>query len=250
MSKKAIITGSSSGIGYQYAKYLSKQGWYLDLISQDQKRSKNSEENLSYDKANFHVYDLGLKESINSIINTIDVPDLIVANAGIAINGVIGELNPDEKEYYYYLMCGGVIDLIEGYVPEMIKKGSGRIVIISSIGATTAMPKSSLYSSIKAGIHAYGRSISSELKNENISVTVSLPGYVRTNAHKRAGLNHLERKVPNWMWVNPEQVVKETEKASLRGKSEIIPGSVYKLVRPFLNFKPAMRAWRNLTKRS
>ena len=52
------------------------------------------------------------------------------------------------------------------------------------------------------------------------------------------------------MWVNPEQVVKETEKASLRGKSEIIPGCVYKLVRPFLNFKPAMRAWRNLTKRS
>ena len=92
--------------------------------------------------------------------------------------------------------------------------------------------------------------LESELKNENISVTVSLPGYVRTNAHKRAGLNHLERKVPNWMWVNPEQVVKETEKASLRGKSEIIPGSVYKLVRPFLNFKPAMRAWRNLTKRS
>ena len=133
MSKKAIITGSSSGIGYQYAKYLSKQGWYLDLISQDQKRSKNSEENLSYERSNFHVYDLGLKESINSIINTIDVPDLIVANAGIAINGVIGELNPDEKEYYYYLMCGGVIDLIEGYVPEMIKKGTGRIVIISSI---------------------------------------------------------------------------------------------------------------------
>ena len=69
MSKKALITGSSSGIGYQYAKYLSKHGWYLDLISQDQKRSKNSEENLSYEKANFHVYDLGLKESINSIIN-------------------------------------------------------------------------------------------------------------------------------------------------------------------------------------
>ena len=67
MSKKAIITGSSSGIGYQYAKYLSKQGWYLDLISLDQKRSKISEENLSYEKANFHVYDLGRKESIDSL---------------------------------------------------------------------------------------------------------------------------------------------------------------------------------------
>ncbi|MDC3161421.1 SDR family NAD(P)-dependent oxidoreductase [Gammaproteobacteria bacterium] len=250
MCYRALITGSSSGIGYQYARHLSKQGWNLDLISQDQKRSLDSKKNLSYENANFHVYDLGKKESINSIIDSFDVPDLIVANAGIAINGVIGELSPNEKEYYYYLMCGGVIDLIEGFVPEMIKKGSGRIVIVSSIGATTAMPKSSLYSSIKAGIHAYGRSISSELINENISVTVSLPGYVRTNAHKRAGLNHLEKKVPNWMWVSPEQVVRETEKASLKGNSEIIPGTVYKLVRPFLNFKPAIRAWRNLTKRS
>jgi short-subunit dehydrogenase len=250
MCYRALITGSSSGIGYQYARHLSKQGWNLDLISQDQKRSLDSKKNLSYENANFHVYDLGKKESINSIIDSFDVPDLIVANAGIAINGVIGELSPSEKEYYYYLMCGGVIDLIEGFVPEMIKKGSGRIVIVSSIGATTAMPKSSLYSSIKAGIHAYGRSISSELINENISVTVSLPGYVRTNAHKRAGLNHLEKKVPNWMWVSAEQVVRETEKASLKGNSEIIPGTVYKLVRPFLNFKPAIRAWRNLTKRS
>ena len=90
-------------------------------------------------------------------------------------------------------MCGGVIDLIEGFVPKMIKNGGGRIVIISSIGAITAMPKSSIYSSIKSGIYAYGKSISAELKDKNISVTISLPGYVRTEAHRRAGLDHLEK---------------------------------------------------------
>ena len=65
---------------------------------------------------------------------------------------------------------------------------SGRIVIISSIGALVPMPKSSIYSAIKAGIYAYGKSISEELKNDNISITVSLPGYVKTNIHKRSGL--------------------------------------------------------------
>ena len=55
----------------------------------------------------------------------------------------------DEREYFYYLMCGGVIDLIEGFIPKMIDKGNGRIIIISSIGAKAPMPKSSLYSSIK-----------------------------------------------------------------------------------------------------
>ena len=112
------------------------------------------------------------------------------------------------------------------------------------------MPKSSLYSSIKAGIYAYGKSISTELKNKNISVTVSLPGYVRTQAHERAGLDHLIKKVPRWMWINPEQVVLETEVASLKGKSEIVPGKVYKIVKPFLNLKIATKIWKMITKRN
>ena len=250
MTNRALITGSSSGIGFKYAKYLSQKGWNLDLVSQDNDRSLQSKERLQYEKARFHTFDLGKRESINSIINSFETPDLLVANAGIAINGAIGEIKQIEKDYYYYLMCGGVIDLIEGFIPKMSEKRSGRIVIISSIGATTAMPKSSLYSSIKSGVYAYGRSISTELKDKNISVTVSLPGYVKTKAHERAGLNHLKDKVPWWMWINAEQVVMETEKASIKGKAEIIPGKVYKLVRPFLNFNSAIRVWRKITRRN
>ena len=249
MNKRALITGSSTGIGFEYAKHLSKEGWSLDLISQNKARSLESKNKLSYEKAQFHIFDLGKKDSINSIVNNFETPDLIVANAGIAINGNIGEIKQDEREYFYYLMCGGVIDLIEGFIPKMLDKRNGRIVIISSIGAKASMPKSSLYSSIKAGIYAYGKSISTELKNKNISVTVSLPGYVRTKAHERAGLDHLIKKVPGWMWINPEQVVLETEVASLKRKSEIIPGKVYKIVKPFLNFNLAVRIWKWITKR-
>ena len=147
-------------------------------------------------------------------------------------------------------MCGGIIDLIEGFAPKMIKKGTGRIVIISSIGAITAMPKSSIYSSAKAGIYMYGKSISAELEDKGISVTVSLHGYVETQAHKKAGLDHLKSKVPNWMWISADNVVKQTEKASKKGKSEVIPGIVYKLTKPFLKFSAAIKIWRLITKKN
>ena len=250
MKSRALITGASTGIGYAYAKHLSKDGWILDLISENAERSIRSEKRLDYPDANFYRADLSKKSSIKEIIYNHETPDLIVANAGIAINGPIGKLNESQKEDAYYLMCGGIIDLIEGFAPKMIKRGTGRIVIISSIGAITAMPKSSIYSSAKAGIYMYGKSISAELKNKGISVTVSLPGYVETEAHKKAGLEHLKSKVPSWMWISSDKVVNQTEKASKNAKSEVIPGIVYKLTKPFLKFSAAINVWRLITKKN
>ena len=80
-------------------------------------------------------------------------------------------------------------------------------------------------------------------------MTVSLPGYVRTNAHERAGLNHLTSKIPDWMWLTADRVVAETEQASFNGKSEIIPGLVYKIAAPFLRYKNITKLWSHMTKK-
>ena len=162
----------------------------------------------------------------------------------------VGESSSIQRDELYYLLCGGVIDLIEGLIPRLKEKESARIVIISSIGALTPMPKSSLYASAKSGIYSYGRSIGEELRKDNISVTISLPGYVKTNAHKRAGLDHLTRKIPSWMWVSADRVVKITEKASKSGKVEVIPGLAYKLVKPFLGMELTSKAWKLLNKKN
>ena len=248
--KKALITGASSGIGFEYAKHLDQNGWSLDLVSCSEDRSKIARRYFQDRNNNYYHLDLSRKDSVAELLEKVDCPDLVVANAGITMVSKAGESSSLQRDDLYYLLCGGVIDLIEGLLPRLKEKDTSRIVIISSIGAVTPMPKSSLYASAKSGIYAYGRSIGEELANEKISVTISLPGYVKTNAHKRAGLDHLEKKIPFWMWVSAEKVVKMTEKASLAGKSTVIPGLAYKLVKPFLGLEITSKLWKILNKRN
>ena len=247
---KALVTGFSSGIGLAYSKYLALNDWELDLVAQNPEKSEMAFNAIKNKDSIYHLADLSKPEGVEEITKKVKVPDLIIANAGITMFGEVGSIDKEDRKDLFYLLCNGVIDLIEAYVPNMVKMGEGRIVIISSIGAVTPMPKSSIYASAKSAIYSYGQSLSQELSSKNISVTVSLPGYVKTEAHSRAGLNHLREKIPSWMWIDAERVVAETEIASLKGKSSVIPGKIYKLVRPFLGMSLATSLWNKITRRS
>ncbi|MDA0755435.1 MAG: SDR family NAD(P)-dependent oxidoreductase [Proteobacteria bacterium] len=247
--KKALLTGFSSGIGFAYAKHLANNGWHLDLVSQNKERSLSALEDLNYDHCSVHSCNLSSSDELHNLMKEISTPDLLIANAGIGINGSVGKNSSRDIQDATYLMFGGVIGLIEYFLPKMKEKNSGRVVIISSIGALIPMPKSSIYAAIKSGIYAYGRSLNEELENTNVSVTVSLPGYVRTNIHQRSGLEHLTRKIPNWMWVSADKVVTETEKASIKGKSRIIPGFLYRITSIFFNLKITKIIWKTLNAR-
>ena len=245
----ALITGASSGIGLAYAKHLAAHGHRLILVSQDPGRLTHACQQLGDSVIAQHALDLSERAGVNALIKAVPTPDVLIANAGVTLPGEVGSIERETRDRLYYLLCGGVIDLLEAFLPLMKARGQGRTVVISSIAALTPMRKSSLYASAKAAVARYTDSLSVELRSTPLRLTVSLPGYVRTAAHERAGLGHLEQQIPNWMWLTPDEMVKETERASLQGKASIVPGRVYRWVRPFLGSQLANAVWQRLSGR-
>jgi len=112
------------------------------------------------------------------------------------------------------------------------------------------MRKAGPYAAAKTYATSYARSLALEVNIRGVRVVAVCPGYVRTDLHRRAGLDHLTKSVPGWMWLTPEDVVRATMRALGRGKTVVVPGLVYRIALPFLASSTAQRLWRRITRRS
>lgn len=247
----ALITGASSGIGKAFAQYYAEAGFDLVLVGRDvEQLTVVSEEVIAAGATcQICVADLSESDGVASVLASCPQPDVVVANAGITIAGRAGTRDWADLEQMSYLLGVGVAQLLERIVPAMTQRGSGDILIVSSIASLITMPNSAMYAASKSFVTAYGRSLAAETERFGVRVCVLCPGYVHTNLHERAGLSHLEKQVPGWMWISSDTVVQEGIRGLRRKKVVVVPGLVYRSVRPFLNSRVAQRLWRQLTKR-
>ena len=148
------------------------------------------------------------------------------------------------------LLATGVIEVCEAIVPRMVQRKNGEVVIVSSIAAFTPMPKSALYAAAKTYVMSYGRSLNLEVRGSGVRVCVVCPGYVRTELHQQAGLSHLRQRVPKWLWINSDDVVRAALSGLRKNKSVVVPGLVYRLARPFLGSRAVQAIWQSTTKRN
>ena len=247
----ALITGASSGIGKAFAQYYAATGFDLVLVGRDIDQLTLVSEEIVATGATCQICiaDLSESDGVKSVLACCSQPDVVVANAGVTIAGRVGTREWVDLEQMSYLLGVGVAQLLEGIVPAMTQRGSGDILIVSSIASLITMPNSVMYAASKSFVTAYGRSLAAETERFGVRVCVLCPGYVHTNLHERAGLSHLEKQVPRWMWITSETVVQAGIKGLRRKKIVVVPGRVYRSVRPFMNSRAAQRLWRKLTKR-
>lgn len=250
--KWALITGASSGIGRQFAITLAKNGYDIVAVA----RRRELLETLSVEVSVFGretkivVADLSTSSGVESVVDAARKVDFLVLNAGVTRAARVGTMNVDEIEKLNMLLATGVVQVCEAILPEMMKRKTGDVVIVSSIAAFTPMPKSALYAAAKTYVMSYGRSMNLEVRDSGVRVCVVCPGYVRTDIHEKAGLAHLRERVPNFLWVDASDVVTSAQRGLKKNKSVMIPGLVYRLARPFLGLGLAQKIWRRTTSRS
>lgn len=250
--KWALITGASSGIGRQFAITLAKNGYDIVAVA----RRRELLETLSVEVSVFGretkivVADLSTSSGVESVVDAARKVDFLVLNAGVTRAARVGTMNVDEIEKLNILLATGVVQVCEAILPEMMKRKTGDVVIVSSIAAFTPMPKSALYAAAKTYVMSYGRSMNLEVRDSGVRVCVVCPGYVRTDIHEKAGLAHLRERVPNFLWVDASDVVTSAQRGLKKNKSVMIPGLVYRLARPFLGLGLAQKIWRRTTSRS
>lgn len=182
--KRVFITGASSGIGMALAREFSDEDVVLGLISRRIEQLDNLANDLATD---VYVYaadvgdSLAMKSAAEAFIQSVGVPDLVIANAGVSSGTLTSEAK--DQVVFEQIMRTNVLGMVHTYQPfvEAMKiRGSGTLVGISSIAGFRGIPGSGAYSASKAAATAYLESLRVELSSSGVNVLTVCPGYIKT----------------------------------------------------------------------
>lgn len=186
--KVAIVTGSSSGIGFETAITLARNGYSTYASMRNIEKSKiiteiAKKESLPLQVILVDVNDgVNVKNAIDKIVNDVKRIDVLVNNAGYGLFGALEELSIEEIKAQFETNFFGVVRVTQAVLPTMRnQKGGGTIVNISSVGGQVSAPILSAYNSTKFALEGLSESISHELRPFGIRVIIIEPGFIKTN---------------------------------------------------------------------
>jgi NAD(P)-dependent dehydrogenase (short-subunit alcohol dehydrogenase family) len=186
--KVAIVTGSSSGIGFETSLALARNGFMTYATMRNLDKSENIKSLAEKEKLPLKIvqldvtYDGSVKNAMQSITAEANRIDVLINNAGYVLNGAFEDLAIEELKAQYETNLFGVTRVTQAALPIMRKQKSGIIVNISS-GVVTigGYPGGSAYVSTKFAIEGLSKSMAYELEPFGIKVVLVEPGVIRTN---------------------------------------------------------------------
>lgn len=183
MRKTWLITGVSSGFGYEMTKLLLESGNTVVGTVRNRDKVKNLLESYpdTFDCVSLDVTNVpAVHQTVTDAFAKHGKIDVIVSNAGYGLFGCAEELSDEEIDHIIATNLVGSIQLIRSALPFLRKQGGGRIIQISSYGGQVAYPANSLYNATKFGIEGFCESVAQEVAQFGIGMTIVEPGGART----------------------------------------------------------------------
>ncbi|MBP1653189.1 MAG: short-chain dehydrogenase/reductase, partial [Bacteroidetes bacterium] len=234
-NKYALITGATSGIGFELAKCFAKDGYNLILIARNEERLKYVTDelkksytvevtpiarNLFAPEAAEEIYEQTKKMGI-----TVDV---LVNDAGQGEWGPFVDTSLERDIDIIHLNIIGLVSLTKLFLRDMVRRNEGKILQVGSEAGTTPMPLLAVYAATKAFVLSFSAALVDELRDTNITITALLPGATDTDFFHKAGqedtVTYRETQL-----ASPEVVAQDGYKALMRGERKIISGNKTKL---------------------
>jgi NAD(P)-dependent dehydrogenase (short-subunit alcohol dehydrogenase family) len=188
--KTVFVTGASSGIGAAVALQLAREGAQIVLAARRQDRLAGVAESIERAGAAALpvVCDVCDRASIDAAVAEAVARfgglDLVVANAGFYVDGIVQELTPEDYRAQMETNFFGVVETVYATLPHL-RKSKGRLGIVSSVMGLMAMPSASAYCASKYALCGFGEAIYYDLAAEGISVTMINPGLVESEIRSK-----------------------------------------------------------------
>jgi uncharacterized protein len=225
----ALVTGASSGIGLELAKVFAAEGYDL-LISSDNraklKKAATQITPINGTKVQIIVADLSKSDGPKKLYHAVKKLrrhiDVLVNNAGVGVWGRFATETELVRELaMIQLNAASVVALTKMFAADMVKRGTGKILITGSEASLAPIALMSIYAATKAFVYSFALSLREELKDSGVTVTALLPGATQTNFFVRAKMEKA-KFVRESNMADPADVARDGYKALIKGDDHIV----------------------------
>jgi short-subunit dehydrogenase len=224
----AIITGGASGLGLEMARQLAGKGYRLTLVDKDVEaleQAKPALESTYPVSCETITMDLSVPGAADELYGQVECPELLVLNAGFGVYGDFVDTPWEVEEKMLQLHVMNLTRITKCFLPDMLKRGHGRMLVISSLAALQPGPLMNVYYASKAYMYAFSRALARELKGSGIQVCVVLPGLFNSGfAATTARNSGADEKAEKHQTTTLEYVARRSLEGLFRGKTRVIPG--------------------------
>lgn len=215
---RALVTGATGGIGNAIARALHDRGAHVGITGRRREVLDELAAELGGDRVDVLPADLAEPGALSDLLERAGRVDVLVANAALPGSGRLDDYSPEQIDRAIDVNLRAPVQMARALTPAMVERGSGHVVLISSISGKVATAQASIYNATKFGLRGFGFALNDELRGTGVGVTTVFPGFI-----KEAGMfAESGTELPPGVGMRtPDQVAAAVVRGVEKGKPEI-----------------------------